>query len=265
MVPKGVGDALACRTVSKLVKMVAAVLAAFTVIVGLAACGGGDGASEAVARVGKTEITKPELNHWMATLLGGDFYEITGKVAPQHLVSEPVRIGVCTKNLATLAPHLTSAQLVARCRQLHSLLREQAIEYLIEADVVTEEDAELGITVDQNEVEAAFNTMRSEDLPTEAVLREYLVARHWSLSDELFLVKRDLQSSKRLKKVHEKLGKGVSEAALDAYYNEVMKKWVANTSCMPGAVVDGCKEYKPPKAPVTISPAIAIEEIAGAG
>jgi hypothetical protein len=228
--------------------------------VAVSACGS-SGSSGVVARVGNTPITKVDLNHWMSTLLGGDYFEITGATVPRGVVSEPENLSLCVAKLKTIAVGKVKAELTHRCRQLHSLLREQAMEYLINSDVYAGEDAETGATVSNHEIQVAFASLKGEAFPTPATLQQYLAQRDWSLADEMFVVKRDLLGTRLLQKVREKLGKEASEAALDQYYKTLTAKWVAKTSCIAGYIVKGCRQYRKLATPPTVSPAIVIEEV----
>jgi hypothetical protein len=229
----------------------------------LASCGGSGTPAGTIAQVGDIPITKTELNHWMATIVGGDFYELTRVTAPKQLVSEPPNPTACVAKMKTVAKVTTTTELSHRCQQLAQLLKKQALAYLIESDVEVGEDAEHGITVTNQEIQASFNEVRKAQLPTEAALREYLAQRDWSLSDELFLVKRNLLGSKLLEKVKHELGAKATEPEIDAYYKRLGAKWTDKSSCNPGYVVEGCKQYVAPKNPSPVSPAVAIDEIVG--
>jgi hypothetical protein len=226
---------------------------------GLAACGGTS--SDTVAQIGTIKISKPQLSHWMSTIIGGDFYELTHVTAPTMLVSDPPHIATCMSQLKTVANGPSRSHLMSRCQQLYKLIREQALSYLINSYVNLAEDTEVGVTVDNSEIQAAFASLRSSEFPTETALHEYLAQRRWSLSDELFLVKRDLLGTKLLESVHKKLGAKASEAQIDAYYKALAAKWLAKTSCIRGYVVEGCKQYVAPASPSAVSPASVIEEV----
>ena len=103
---------------SELVGILLAVVAASAVIAALAGCGGDTASTasnsvadttstanttethtasatvaslpgDAVAQVGDATISKATLNHWMSTMVGGDFAEDSTVTAPQGLVSDP--------------------------------------------------------------------------------------------------------------------------------------------------------------------------------
>jgi hypothetical protein len=246
------------------VRTLIALSAAVAIATSVAACGGGS-ASDVVAEVGHTTITKAELNHWMPTLLGGDMYELTDISSPKTVVSEPSNFTVCVRSLKTVAPDLTTAELTTRCHQLNQLLRVQAVEYLINSDVLIGQAAEVGATVSNREIATAFNELKGRAFPTDAALQLYLQQRDWSLSTELFIIKRNLLGTKLLQKVSAKLGKKPSEEAIDRYYKTLNNRWLAKTTCRPGYIVEGCRQYKKPKTPAKTSPAIVIEETLTAG
>ncbi len=217
-------------------------------VVALTACGGGSTraslSGDTVARVGNSAITTAEINHWMSTLLGGDFYETIQLTAPRGLVSEPASYGRCVAQLKVIVGKSSPAELAKRCHQLYELLRRQTIEYLINSYGEIEEAAEVGVKANRHEVEESFDQLKARDFPREAEMQHYLSSRDWSLADELFLVKRNILGPKMLAKVERKLGTG-GEAAVEKFYKEDAAKLTAETTCRAGYVVEGCSEYKP--------------------
>lgn len=254
-------------------KPIRASLVVLFVVATLSACGGGTTTTatttaknggdaplsgSTVARVGKIAVTTSLLDHWMPTLMGGDFYELTHVKAPPGLVSEPANYRHCESGLKALVPSLAGQALATHCRDLYVALREQAVSYLLNADVEIEQAAEQGITVGQGEVEQSFDRLKAEQFPAEAEVQKYLADRNWSLSDELFLVKRNLLGTRLLAKVRQKLG-GQGEQALDAFYRTNGQKWTEQTACRAGYVVIGCRNYTSPASPY--SPALLIEQL----
>jgi hypothetical protein len=256
---KGRAFPYAGAIMARVIHMAAMVLATCLTFIGLSACGGGGIPGNSVAVVGGTPITKSELTHWMSTMAGGDFDEISGIIAPKGLVSDPPNYGACMANLKTLAPSYSGAELQTKCQQLYAGLKEQALVYLISSQVSIAEGAEQGVEATPQEINRAFNRLRAERFPTEAQLQQYLASRGWSLSDELHLVKLDVLSLKLLPKLRQKYS---SERALIRYSNEAAKRWKGRTSCRPGFVVQGCSNYIAPPKPPGPSPAVLVEEIA---
>ncbi len=249
--------------VFRAVRTAAVLAAASLALTGLCACGGGGGSSaDAVVRVGRDPITEASLSQWMSILAGGDFYELSHLTIPKGMVSDPLDYARCTADLKTLAPKLNAKQLRSKCLVLHQALELQALGYLMAAKQELAEDAEFGVTVTGGEVQRAFKSVKAEQFPTEAELREYLAERDWPLSVELFIIKRDLLSEKARGKLGEKFH---NESAADAYLNGLKQKWIARTSCSAGYVVLHCAEYKPGTPESTIPPpANLIKEVAAA-
>ena len=226
--------------------------------VSIAGCGGGS-SDDPVAEVGGTAITHATLNHWMTTIIGGDFYESVAITVPKGLVSDPQNNAACRARLKTIRPHLSEALLKSKCHELYQAVKEQALSYLITAAVSTGEAAEAGITVGEREVKEAFDRIKAENFPKEGELQQFLAKRDWSLSDEFHRVKRDVEDSRLLQKVENMLGKAGGERAVDEYYKKALTRWIAKTSCHVGYIVNGCRQYKAPKTP-PLSPAILIEQ-----
>lgn len=248
---------------SKTIRTIAVLLALFLALGGLSACGGGGGLPDnAVAQVGGTTITKATLSQWMSTLAGGDFYELSHITPPDGLVSDPPNYAICIAGLKRLAPKLSSAETKSKCEQLYQALKQQAVSYLLTSQQNFGEDAEVGVKASEDEVKQQFEKVKSELFPTEADLQQYLAARNWTTPVELFLIKRNVLSSKLARKLQEKFS---DERASIAYFHSARKKWTAKTDCRPGYVVEQCKQYKPGKTASTmLSPALLIKEIAAA-
>jgi SurA N-terminal domain len=229
----------------------------------LVGCGGSPRSGEVVAHVGQSAITKAALNHWMSILAGGDFYETSEITTPKGLVSEPPRYDVCVADLKMLVARgsstLASAQLATKCHQLHQALKEQALSYLIASQTLIGEDVEQDLNVSEGEVDRDLRRLKAEQFPTEAEYRRYLQLRGWSRADERYLVRRNLLSSKLLRKLQRSFS---SEQGFARYVADEAKKWTEKTTCAAGYVVEGCRQYDPMPKQLNPAPAVLIEEIA---
>jgi hypothetical protein len=232
----------------------------------LAACGGGGSSSDAVAHVGDTPITTTAVNHWMATLAGGDYHQLSAKnTIPDGLVSEPPNYPRCVANLETAAArvpkrglNLTGVQLLTKCRQLYQALRNQAVALLVNDQWLIALARDEGLTATDAEVSQLFKRVKAEEFPTEAAQQQYFASRKLSLADELFLLKIDLLEQKLLTKAQ----LGGKQAV--AKFTEAAQRWTAKTTCRPGYVVQHCKEYTgaPKPTPSQPSASVMIEQIA---
>jgi hypothetical protein len=219
--------------------------------------------SDAVARVGAITITRTTLARWMPSLVGGDFYEISGVTAPRGLVSDPPNYSGCVAGLQALAgagkgPSASVAHRKTQCVQLYEAIKQQTIEYLIDAQWAIDFDAEQGLYVTNKEIHQEYARLRATNFPKEGELQSYLADRGWPLSVELFLIKHDLLS----KKLQEKLKALQNSDAFAKYVAESTKRWTSRTSCRAGYLVEQCSQYSPQHAPLTPSPATLIEAIA---
>jgi hypothetical protein len=248
--------------------LLAAISAMALAVTGLAACGSsanpvitrasstGD-ANGVVAQVGNSSITRATLNHWMATIVGGDYDENLGHPAPRGLVADPPNYPACVSAIETLGPAKTTeappqarAALESDCHQLYQSLKQQALSYLIKGLWSLEEAAEEGIHITSAEINRSLVKLKAERYPSDAAFEAYLAGREWSLSDELYLVKRDLLTAKleaRHERALRKTTKGgqlaLQRALIERYVRDT-KRWTAKTSCVPEYVVAECAQYK---------------------
>jgi hypothetical protein len=236
-------------------------------ILGLSACGNGD--NPTVATVGKTKISRSTLNHWMATLAGGDYQEIVGNSAPVGLVSEPADYPRCVAAAKTIKPKSlpasipNEARLKIRCRRLHTAVKEQALSYLISALWRVEEGAELGWGVSDREVARQVQELAYRDYKSPAAFRRFLASRHWSLADERYLLKRNLLDTKFLERLRARAAAlGGGEKTFGKLVQKNIAKWRAKTSCSPGYTAWQCRpggstaEADPP-------PSVLVEQLGG--
>ena len=222
-------------------------LIAGLLVLGLCSCGGGSG-DPVVATVGKTKISQSTLNHWMATMVGGDFQEITGERAPTGLVSEPANYSRCVtsakqiKPKSSSTPVLNEARLKIRCRQLYTALKEQALSYLMTVLWRAEEGAELGQGVSDREISQKLQELAYREYKSPAAFRRFLASRHWSLADERYLLKRNLLDSDFLDRLRARAAAlGGGERTFAKLAQENIAKWRAKTRCSPGYTAWQCR------------------------
>jgi hypothetical protein len=249
---------------AKAIRPILASLAVSLAVAGLVACGGGS-SGEVVAQVGGSRITRAEVNHWMSTLAGGDFYEISKRhMVPAGLVSEPPDYGACAARLQAVAagavrvqPKPTAAQLLSKCRQLYQALRMQALSFLVEDQWIIGLAGEEGLKATNGEVMQLFNEIRAQEFPREGELRRFLASNRRSLADEMFVLKLDVLR----RKIQEKTTAGGSQML--ARFTEAGQRLTAKTSCRSGYVVQHCKQYTAPLTTSSLpSSAVLLERVA---
>jgi len=249
------------RTRRTRLQALAATAALLLAVTAFTACGGGGertGDTATVAQVGDMSITRGTLSHWMSTIIGGDYDENIGHPAPRGLVSDPPNYPRCIAAIETLGPSKSHSEtpqqarttLANDCHGLYRELKHQALSYLLQGLWSTEEAAEQGIAVTNAEVERAFAKLRVQRYPTNTALASFLAGREWALSDELYLLKRDLLYAKLGVKHEQDIAKIVKgnhlalERAVLELDARVEKSWKAKTTCSVGYVIPECKQYK---------------------
>jgi hypothetical protein len=242
---------------------------------GMTACGGGGGGGGYVAQVGPVTITKAELSHWMTTLAGGDFYELSKKhTVPADLVAEPANYSACVASLETAAenaaaipakahaaPRPTSSQLLTKCHEVYQALRFQAMAYLVNAQWSIGVYREVGVTASEAEVDSALEEFKKREYPIPGSFDVFLKRTRRSLGDELFMVKLNVLNDKLSQQAHslgiERVRNKFSEAGL---------RWTNKTNCRAGYVVPHCRQFKEGSTPTPKGPtedaAILMEQLA---
>jgi hypothetical protein len=213
-----------------------------------------------VAKVGSTPITKGQVSHWMSTLAGGDYYELSREhQLPAGLVSDPPRYSRCVAQLeaaSAAAPRklyeLSGVQLLAKCRQLYQALRSQAAAFLVRALFVPGLASDLGVSVTDQEVRQFYKRTNAERFPSEAAVASYLSKRRASVSDEMLVAKLDLISQKTLAKVKAPGAGGFGAVS------RAEARWTAKTSCKAGYLVEHCKGFKGEAPHTAANPAASV-------
>ena len=220
----------------------------------LAGCGSSSDASLVKFQGSSASISKATLAHWMQVKVDSDYFSSLAKPAPAGLVSEPADYSECSAVASKIVPHdsagkleLTASQIEQKCRQLHQVVKEQALESLITAQWTAIEAAKAGVSVSTAALHNDFVRYRNQDMPTEAQLRRFLEQRHSSVSDILFERREGLLEKGLGPKVEAEVARaGGGEAG---YVKVVQARYlahVAKTSCKAGYVVPHCKEYREP-------------------
>jgi foldase protein PrsA len=241
------------RTIARS-RMPRALVSLVLVLAGLSACGGSghgsDGPSAAVVQIGNAVTTRANLDHWMASFAGGDFYEHhAGKRAPHGLVSDPPNYTRCVTAGKTIPPEYqgatatpTRAHIEELCHQLYTAIKEQTLSFLISVQWTVDEATELGIRLSNTELHDKLKRLIAEQFPAPGEFQTYLANHEWAESDELYQLKRNLLTDK----IHERLAAGGTTIASErTYIDHVLsdvRKQKSETSCRPGYVVPSCKQ-----------------------
>jgi hypothetical protein len=230
----------------------------------LAACAGSGG--KVVATVGKAQITQATLNHWMATMVAGDYRELNSQRSPAGLVSDPPDYPRCVaaaKRIPTRsAKRLSESELRLKCRQLYAAVQEQALTFLISALWSVERAAEHKERVSEAEISSALGTLRSSQWPNPAQFRRYLADERRSVADERYLLKRNLLNQKAAERL--KAQTGGQQQALVKLVTSEDARWASRTDCKPGYRSTQCKQYQGTSG-VAPSAAVLVEQLKAGG
>jgi hypothetical protein len=184
----------------------------------------------------------------MMALAGSGYQEVTNATAPAGLVSEPANYPRCVKAAKQIKPKSlpalisNEAQLRIRCRQLHTAMKEQALNYLISALWLIEEGAEAGHSVSDREVSGRLQQLTYSQYPSPAAFRRSLASRHWSVADERYSVKQSLLEAKFLQRLQAReAALGGGQKTFVKLVNERNAKWSAKTKCSAGYTATQCR------------------------
>jgi foldase protein PrsA len=196
--------------------MVLCALAAPVAIV--AGCGGGV-PTGAVATVDGESIDRKAFEHWLAVAA-----KSTGRPGAQ--VPKPPNYEACLNQKRKTQPkpgdgrpRTTDAQLKAQCKQEYEGLREQVLQLLVSYQWVEAEAAEMGIAVEDSEIEKSFDQRRKQSFPKDAGYRKFLEDSGQTEEDLRLRIRQELLTDK----IREKAIKGedkVTREQIADYYRK---------------------------------------------
>lgn len=243
-------DSIHKRTFLRLRPRVFALAALALLLLSLGGCGGGEDGLTHIQGSSQT-ITKAMLDHWMRAMAGGDFRASNLYEGPRGLVSEPANYGECARAAKKVVPRgpngkllLSDAQIELKCHQLYRSIKAQALSFLLSVQWEITMGKEQGIVVSDALLQKEFKRYSKAFFPEEGELERYITERHWVLSDVLYQLKRNILVKAILPKFQAKVKQaGGGEATYVRLANERYARLIARTSCKPGYVAPGCREY----------------------
>jgi len=207
------------RRVARPLRSLLALGAFFVLAALLAACGNGV-PGNAVARVDDEVVTRDQFNHWVNIAARASQPPGSGAAVT---VPDPPGFNRCVANQrrtlprpAAGQPQITDQQLRDQCRQEYEALRDQVIQFLVEAAWIQGEAADQDIEVSDRAVQASFQTQKRQSFPNDADYRGFLRQSGMSQGDILLRVKLELLSQR----ISQKISKSarVTDAQVAAYY-----------------------------------------------
>jgi foldase protein PrsA len=207
------------KTSSRL--LILAVLAVAAALI--AGCGGDSVPSGSVAKVGDTNITKDQFNHWL-TAAAKQQAQTTGQKPQDVVAPDPPNFTQCVAAKAKQptpkgTPKPTTAALKSQCQQEYSGLRDQTMQFLISAQWLTQEAKKRNITATDKEVQTTFQQQKKQSFPKEADYQKFLQSSGQTEADLLYRVRLSVLTNKLQQSIVK--GKGtVTEAQISDYYNK---------------------------------------------
>ena len=189
----------------------------------VAGCGSDSVPSDSVAKVGGTDITKAEFNHWL--LAGAKQQAQTTGQKPQDVVlPDPPNFTACVaakskQKVPKGVPTPKPADLKNQCKQEYDGLRDQTLQFLISAQWLLQETKNRKITATDAEVKTTFEQQKKQSFPKEADYQKFIQSSGQTEADLLYRVKLSVLTNKLQQSIIKGQGK-VSDADVTNYYNK---------------------------------------------
>ena len=181
--------------------------------------------SDAVAKVGDTVITKQQFDRW---------YENAARSQAQAggpaIVPDPPNYTKCVaaikKALPKGTPQQSDAALEKQCKTNYEQLKQQVMQFLIQAEWVKQEAADQDIEISDAELQRMFEDQKKQAFPKEKAYRQFLRRTGATEADIVYRVKLDALQGKLAEKVQKDEGK-VTDEDIEEYYEKNKKRFAA--------------------------------------
>jgi foldase protein PrsA len=196
-------------------------------IVGLGAAAvagcGNEIPSGAVAKVGDATITQDEFDKWLKTAVSG---QAQGGAV---VVPDPPEYTKCVAAKKKLPvpegqKQQGDAALKKQCEQEYDTLKGEVMQFLIQAEWVTQEAEDQGVEVSDAAVRKSFEDQKKQAFPTEKAYQEFIKSSGMSEEDILYRVKLNQLQEKLTQKITEDAGK-VTDEDIQEYYDKNKKRF----------------------------------------
>jgi foldase protein PrsA len=189
----------------------------------IAAGCGNDVPTNAVAKVGDTTITKKEFQRWLDNAAKGQQQGGTAVVPdpPNYtkcvaaLQKQPVPKGQSKPSADSLKK---------QCKTQYDQLKADVMQFLIQAQWVTQEAEKQDVKVSEAEVKKSFEDQKKQAFPKEADYKKFLASSGMTEADILYRVRLDQLQTKLTAKVTEDKKK-VSNEDVSEYYDKNKKRF----------------------------------------
>jgi foldase protein PrsA len=196
-------------------------------VVGLAAAvvvGCGDDVPPgAVAKVGDTTITQDEFDKWLRSAVTGQAQ------GGEAVVPDPPEFTKCVAaKKKTPAPEgqdkQSDAALKKQCAQEYDTLKTEVMQFLIQAEWVTQEAEDQGVKVTDASVKKSFEDQKKAAFPTEKAYNEFIKSSGMTEEDILYRVRLNQLQEKLTQKVTEDAAK-VTDQDIQEYYDKNKRRF----------------------------------------
>jgi foldase protein PrsA len=188
----------------------------------ISACGN-DVPPGAVAKVGDETITQDEFNKWVETAVKSQAQGATA------VVPDPPDFEKCVAaKKKTPTPEgqgkQSDAALKKQCKTEYETLKREVMQFLIQAEWVTQEAEKRNIEVSDAAVRKSLEDQKKQAFPTEKAYQQFLKTSGMSEADILFRVKLS-QLQEKLTQKFTADAKKVSDADVEEYYDKNKKRF----------------------------------------
>jgi foldase protein PrsA len=203
-------------------KSILALAAASLGVAAFAGCGN-DVPAGAVAKVGDATITQDEFDKWLNTAAKGNAQGGTA------VVPDPPEFTKCiaAKAKAPLPEDQkkpSDADLKKQCKADYDRLKQEVMQFLIQAEWVQQEAEDQEIKVTDAQIKKSFEDQKKQAFPNDKQYQQFLASSGMTEEDILFRVKLDQLQQKLTQKVTED-AKKVSAEDIEAYYEKNKKRF----------------------------------------
>jgi foldase protein PrsA len=217
------GFATIVHLVTRFHRLLPALGAFFVLAFALSACGDSV-PGDSVAKVGDSSIKRSQFDHWVQIAAISTQGAAAGGSSAKVQVPEPPDFAACVANKQKTAPKPakgqpspTAAQFKAQCKQEYESLRDQVMDFLINAAWIQGEASGQGVKVSDKQVDTEFAKTKKQSFPKEADFQKFLKDSGMTLTDIKFRVRLDALSNKLREKVTKGEDKITSKDIADYY------------------------------------------------
>jgi parvulin-like peptidyl-prolyl isomerase len=205
----------------KPVRTFASIAAAVAAAALLSACGN-QVPPNAVAKVGDTTISKETFDHWLQAAAQSS--QAPGTKPEEIVVPEPPDFTQCVEarskqELPKGSPEPTEQQLKDQCKAEYDLLKEQVMQFLLQAEAIEQEAGRRGIEVTDEEVGQKLEELKSETFKKPGEFEKFLETSGRTEADLLFQTRVDMLSEQLRSNVVEAEGPP-TDAEIQDFYDE---------------------------------------------